>query len=323
MNCRRCGHANDQSAKFCSRCGNPLGEAVVDATPPGGVTPNPTATPLIAEEEFFKAYLGSNNQDYYLSRFKRFDEAGRAGVSWHWPAFFVTIYWLLYRKMWRNALILFLLPIVVLAVIGIAGATLGKGAAPALGMIWIVFALGIWFLPPMFANALYYWHCRKKIAEVKATSRDVQRQLGELAGRGGTSNIVWVILAIVFVPGLGILAAIAIPAYNDYTTKARMVEAVSVGKQAATSVADFYSENEAMPENVAQAGFAGTLPKSVKSIEVDSQTGVITVIMAIPSVADKSVLLVPDVGEDRQITWTCTARDIPLRYLPQECRQSD
>ena len=39
------------------------------------------------------------NRDYYVPRFEEFDRGG-SQMSWHWPAFFVTSPWFLYRKMY-------------------------------------------------------------------------------------------------------------------------------------------------------------------------------------------------------------------------------
>ena len=104
MFCPQCGSSNDNSAKICSVCGNVLLQAGHDTQP----SPMAADVPRSADE-FYKAAVGHKNQDYYLRHFARFDSNGKVGVSWHWPAFFVTFYWFLYRKMWLNALLYFFL----------------------------------------------------------------------------------------------------------------------------------------------------------------------------------------------------------------------
>lgn len=74
---------------------------------------------------------------------------------------------------------------------------------------------------------------------------------------------------------IGILAAIAIPAYQDYTIRARVTEGIVLASGAKTTVA----ENASMGGAFA-AGWAGPAPTAnVQGIAVDANTGVITVTM--------------------------------------------
>ncbi len=316
MFCPKCGNPNDDSAKFCSGCGSALPQPVKDTPPPQteiDVHSNP--------EEFYKAIVGPKNQDYYLSHFSRFDNHGKVSASWHWPAFFVTFYWFLYRKMWLNALIYFFLPYLVMIPLGIAAAVAGKSADTVIGIGYVLFLIAIFVLPPIYANALYYKHCKKKIVEAGSSTRDLQRQLGELSGKGGTSNVVLIfVLVFAFIAFIGILAAIAIPAYQDYTTKARLTEAVTVGRNAADSVANYYNQHQEVPGSLEQAGFAAPIPPSVKELSVNNQNGTVIITMASAPISGKTFLLVPSLDSNNQIIWTCMSQEIQDKYLPQQCR---
>ena len=94
MHCPHCATANPQASHFCTHCGRPL------------IEPTPEERTL----ENFRAILGPKNQEYYLQRFADYEASGKTTLGWHWPAFFVTFYWLLYRKMWLAALLYFILP---------------------------------------------------------------------------------------------------------------------------------------------------------------------------------------------------------------------
>jgi len=316
MFCPQCGNTNDNTAKFCSGCGSVLPQVVQNASTlhtefdaPG----NP--------EEFYTAIVGPKNQDYYLRHFSRFDRDGNAGASWNWPAFFVTFYWFLYRKMWLNALIYFLLPYLVMIPMGVAAAMSGKSAGTFIGIGYFLYAAGILLLPPMYANALYYKHCKKKISETRSSTHDLQRQLGELSGKGGTSNVVLIaVLVFALIAMLGIFAAIAIPAYQDYTTRARMAQAAVVGTNAAESVANYYYQHQQTPVSLAQAGFAAPLPPFIKEIGVDSQNSVVTITMATAPIEGKTLLLVPSFDANNKIIWKCMSQEIKDRYLPRQCR---
>ena len=154
MFCNKCGTRNDDSAKYCSNCGaqldsyeSPVG-ARESVSEPG------------ADTEYYEAALGFKNTAYYLPIFARFDAEG-VGASWNWPAFFVSFFWLLYRKMWGYAAAYFFLP-VPLALILRALAQTGELGAFIGGVIY----LGTLFVViPMYANAVYYNHVKKKIAE--------------------------------------------------------------------------------------------------------------------------------------------------------------
>ena len=82
----------------------------------------------------------------------------------------------------------------------------------------------------------------------------------------------FVLVELMLVTGIiGILAAVALPAYGDYITRARVAEALDLGQAAQKPVAEFYARWGVMPSNNAQAGLpeANRLQgRFVDSIEV-------------------------------------------------------
>ena len=309
MLCPKCGKSNEESSKFCSGCASALPQTEIE------VHSNPN--------DFYKAILGPKNQDYYLNQFARFDQNGKAGASWHWPAFFVTFYWLLYRKMWLNAVMYLCLPYVLMFILGMIAALAGNSANIVIGIGYILFFVIMFVLPPIYANAFYYNHCKKKIIAVNSTSEDLQRKLGELSGIGGTSNVALIfVLIFAFISFIGILAAIAIPAYQDYLTKAHLAQAVIIEKNAARSVVNYYNQHQEFPSSLEQAGFAEPIPPSIKTLSIDIQNGTLIATMAASSVINgKTLLLIPSLDSDEQITWTCMSQEILDKLLPKECQQ--
>lgn len=169
------------------------------------------------KDALYRAVIG-RNAEYYLERFRGFDAAGKAGASWHWPAFFITFFWLLYRKMWGAAaayVVLMLASYLVLPTVGMIVA--GAGGALAALVLHLVLVLVV---PPLLANGLYYRHCRNRIADTESLAHDPEARGRELSRRGGTSEVaaaIGAIVAILFsVAFIGMIAAISIPAYNDY-----------------------------------------------------------------------------------------------------------
>lgn len=319
MLCPKCGASNDAAATFCAACGE-----VLPLPSEGLQQARRKSDGPIDIDEYYKAVLGPKNQEYYLRRFARFDADGKVSATWHWPAFFVTFYWMLYRKMWLFALIYFFLPYVFFGLMGATAGVTNGSAIFLIGTVYLLYLAGILFLAPMYANALYYNHCKKQISAAKASTTDVQRQLGELAGKGGTSNIVIIIiLFFAIIALLGIVAAVAIPAYQDYTAKARVTQAYQLGKSAADSVTRYYNLNQELPNDLGEAGFASPLPPSVKEISMDDQYGTLTIIMNGPIVGGKSFTLEPALDEGRQLYWNCTSTEIRDKYLPLACRQNN
>lgn len=265
--------------------------------------------------------IGPKNQEYYLNQFARFDANGKAGATWHWPACFMTFYWLLYRKMWLNALIYFVLPYILGFSIGLVAGFFGNSSG-AMSVAYVLSAIVFFILPPMYANALYYQHCKKRIAEVIASSSDTQRQLGALSAKGGTSGVILIfVLVFIVIAVIGILAAIAIPQYQEYVTRANTTQAMVTGKRAADLVTNFYNHNKALPDTLAVAGFSEPLPTAISGISV-SQDGTIIITMSGGPLAGKTILLVPSLDANKQVVWACMSKDILDRQLPQQCRKS-
>jgi len=312
MYCPQCGSLNDGTAKFCASCGNTLPTAA-NSVPPADTTTNGS----LNTAELYQAILGPKHQQYYLSRFGRFHRNGKVSGSWHWPAFFTTFFWFLYRKMWRNALIYFFLPVFVAILLGVVGLIAGDTAA---GVGYIGFWIALFILPPIYANAIYYKHCTKKISDAVASSQNAQRTLGELAAKGGTSNV-GVIVGIVygFFGGIGILAAIALPAYQDYTVRAKVSEAAVVGNKASRAVDGFFYQHHAIPSTIEQTGFADT-SSVVKQVVIDANSGTIRVIVNFSPIANRAITYVPSLDNNKRIVWRCSSTDIPIKYLPQVCR---
>jgi type IV pilus assembly protein PilA len=142
--------------------------------------------------------------------------------------------------------------------------------------------------------------------------------------RGFTLIELMIVVAII-----GILAAIAIPQYQDYTIRARVSEAVNLASAAKTAVAEFFNTNQVMPTTNDSAGYSSPITPLVAGISVTaaagSSTGTITVTLSSNSVlgnAAGGTVILTGVGANNSVTWTCTASGGTniQRYVPANCR---
>lgn len=119
---------------------------------------------------------------------------------------------------------------------------------------------------------------------------------------------------------IGILAAIALPAYQDYITRSKMSEVLVMGEPAKLAVAETASSLGGLA-NVTAANTGYTFPGAtdyVSGVAVTDGTGVVTITSTVPT-AEGDVTLTPtDVGSG-QLTWIC-AGDMDARFLPANCR---
>ncbi len=161
--------------------------------------------------ELYQAVIGPRGQDYYLRHFARFDADGKTRATWHWPAYWGTLNWLVFRKMWGWALAY------VTALMGVALVIFGIGKlafnySDATGLfLFLLFVTGAFVLPGIYANALYYRYCREKIAAVLKLTPDPQRACEVLAlqastGRRGAGLALANMAVLVLVAGFVFLA---------------------------------------------------------------------------------------------------------------------
>lgn len=122
---------------------------------------------------------------------------------------------------------------------------------------------------------------------------------------------------------IGILAAIAIPAYQDYTIRARVSEGLNLAASAKLAVAETAQTNNALPGSNAAAGYAGltAATDNVTSVNIGAN-GVITITYTalVAPAASNTLILTPQLQANGEVTWTCNLGTLDDRFRPANCR---
>jgi len=181
--CAKCGNAVTDAMAFCGKCGNALKkESGSTAT---AMSAN-SGSGNITDEEY-TAFV-QQKAEVYIPKFKQFTVKGMDNftATWHWPAFFAGFSWLLYRKLYMWAAIVFVTNLI-----------------PYVAFVSSI-VLGL------SAHYLYFKHTREKINALKTVSNTASA--ADLALIGGVNKwvvVVSIVLGVVVL--LGIAAAIVIP----------------------------------------------------------------------------------------------------------------
>jgi hypothetical protein len=166
---------------------------------------SPAASPL--EEALrsgdVEAFVG-RNAEVYRAKWTKIAEKARASgsawqVTWHWPAFFAGVFWMVYRRMYGYAGLLFLL---IAAWVVVDLATGANSSAASIGLQVVV---------GMFANALYLRRFQDALGEAGRAAGPAERET-ILRSAGGTSPGAVVVAIVAYV--VLVFAAAALVAFS-------------------------------------------------------------------------------------------------------------
>jgi type IV pilus assembly protein PilA len=149
---------------------------------------------------------------------------------------------------------------------------------------------------------------------------------------------------------IGILAAIAIPAYQDYTIRAKVTEGLNLADAAKTAVAESFQSGGLVPGlSAAAASWNGsfTATKYVSNIQITAGTGDITITYSTANIAPLTganvLILTPNIAgallaatSTGNIDWACTSAghvtasaqtlvftagaNVPTKFVPSNCK---
>jgi len=122
---------------------------------------------------------------------------------------------------------------------------------------------------------------------------------------------------------IAILAAIAIPAYQDYIIRAQVTEGLNLASGAKTSVWDYISQHGALPLDNPTAGLAkdtSITGNYVSKVAIDHGRIIATFGGPKANPALTGTLVLSPIVSVGSIAWTCAPSTISGKYLPSSCR---
>jgi Zn-dependent protease with chaperone function/Tfp pilus assembly major pilin PilA len=131
---------------------------------------------------------------------------------------------------------------------------------------------------------------------------------GRLGGGFGLLMLIYVV---------GLLAAIAIPAYQDYTVKAKLTSTIQQSEVVRDTLGKYYLSYQKVPATLASARVADELPNGTV-VHMDNNTMVLTL-----TTAHGDLIYAPSRGANGEIIWNCTnGKGLKATQLPPVCQAS-
>ena len=107
---------------------------------------------------------------------------------------------------------------------------------------------------------------------------------------------------------IGILAAIAIPAYQNYTIRAQVSEGLTLASPVQTAIAEYYQENGSVTTNLSTLGLTTVSGKYVSSIDATTNPGAVTIVygnQANGKIGGAKLVLNALLDANGDIIWVC------------------
>lgn len=150
---------------------------------------SPAAEPAPEEDvttALYRAAIGPVSTSYYLPIFTRFEESGRAGISWNTAASLATFSWLVFRQLWAAALAYVGIVVAVLLLVFGIGRLVFQFSDTLMMALGLGFGLAAFVLPGLFGNVVLHMESRKRMAAAIAAHADVKDALAQLNRQAST-----------------------------------------------------------------------------------------------------------------------------------------
>ncbi len=123
---------------------------------------------------------------------------------------------------------------------------------------------------------------------------------------------------------IGILAAIAIPAYQDYTIRAQVSEGLNLTGACKAAVTEYYQDQGVFPGDNATAGLEDAVNITGKYTTQVEVTGLGLCNATFGNEANNNILgdilIMTPTDNTGSISWECSSTDLENKWLPAACR---
>lgn len=136
--------------------------------------------------------------------------------------------------------------------------------------------------------------------------------------RTGASASGGVISIMIVVAIIGILAAVAIPQYQNYINRAQVMKAWDVGLEARQQLENYILKHGKLPESLAQTGFDPGNRKVLAGYTMNENGAIVITFSGAAAIAGKTLIIQPYV-ENERLYWRCDLGTLAEKQRPAEC----
>lgn len=127
---------------------------------------------------------------------------------------------------------------------------------------------------------------------------------------------------------VGLLVALSVPVYQDYTARTKLSEVIQLSKTDRTLAASYFSETSTLPADLTSLGIETSSVRSVYLVAdvtatVDGGNNSFSIIYPVGNLGGSSVpgtLVWKGTATGAAMEWDCTGGTLPARYRPPACR---
>ncbi|TQV73820.1 hypothetical protein FLL45_13200 [Aliikangiella marina] len=136
-------------------------------------------------------------------------------------------------------------------------------------------------------------------------------------------GIIAVVGLVLIIPIGGIIAMVSVPAYHDYTTRAKVASATSRAQQAQAAISIYALDTGYWPRNFEQAKISSDDMRTSDYYILLEPEGVLSLNFESPeSLAGSQLLFIPELDNDGGYDWRCQPVRLESRYLPSVCQNN-